>query len=184
MAEKLDVCFRTAIHGAEERREILLAVVSRASSFMARPVWTMRVRGEREMTEGEWTGDPVDLSDGWIAFFYPKKRSSAEGAIAVEVVGSAEVWTVSLPVERARGRDGDLEDLIWSLSTISEPCVAGIEYSMSGVLRSGRDVMADIADPHSLATYAVVHEARALTGWVTVRTASDRSLVRKTEGVS
>jgi hypothetical protein len=183
MAEKLDVCLRTAIHGAEERREILLAIVSRASRFMDRPLWTMRVR-ERETSEGEWCGEPVDVPDGWIAFFYPKKRSSVDGAIAVEVVGSAEVWTVSLPVERTRGRVGELEDLIWSLSTISEPCVAGIEYSMGGVLRSGRDVMADIADPHSLATYAVVREASAPPGWVTVRRGSDRSLVRKTEAVA
>jgi hypothetical protein len=183
MAENFDVCIGAAVHSAEECREILLAIFSLASGFVDRPVWTMRVRGH-EVSEGEWSGEPVDVPDGWIVFFYPKRRSSAEGAVAVENVRGTEVWTVSLPVERTRERVSELEDLVWRLSTISQPCVAGIEYSMGEVLRSGGEVMAEISAPHSLATYAVVREATRPSGWVTVRRESDRSLVRKTQVVT
>ena len=101
----------------------------------------------------------------------------------MELVGGAEVWTLSLPVEVARAHPTETLDVLWRLGAAHEPCVAGAEYSMAGVCRASFDVALEAATEHSLATHVVVRARDRLAGWSVLREDGERVLVRRSEAL-
>ena len=70
-------------------------------------------------------------------------------------------------------------EVLWRMGDVSLPCVAGNEYSMAQVRRSGTDVLEEAERPGSLATYAVVPSGRTLGGWTIVRADAGHALLAR-----
>ncbi len=147
---------------------------------MATPVWIMRVHG-REMLQGAWSGEPIDVPKDWVVCLYPKERSAEAGAWLIENVGDIDVWTLSLPVTMLPSRSHDVMGALWNISAASIPCVAGEEYSMSAVCRTGGQVIAEAISARSLASHIVARWSAAPVGWSVVRSATDRVLFARNE---
>lgn len=182
MTTKFCICVATVARTPEERRRFLGTLTAAAASVMGPPVWTMRVHGT-EMVQGPWSDDLIDVPKDAVVCFYPKARSSADGAWVVETVGDADTWTLSLPIAVLRTRSGDVLDTLWRMGEISLPCLGGEEYSMAAARRSEVDVLVEAAGAESLATHAVVQGGvGALKGWSVLRKVGDSVLLARKRG--
>ncbi|MGD0527710.1 MAG: hypothetical protein ABSE49_21435 [Polyangiaceae bacterium] len=178
MTERFDICVATKVRTPEERRAFFGTLAAPASSLIAWPVWTMRVRGS-EVVESDWNDEPIEVPEGWVVCLYPRVRSSSDGVWLVEIVGTDEIWTLSVPATLLLTRMNDLLAVMLHAAREGVPCIAGNEYSMAAVRRTGADAMVEAASPFSLATHAVVSKGIRLRGWAALREEGDRVLVAR-----
>ncbi len=164
MTQKFNICFATELRTPDERRDLLTALADSASSIIAAPVWTMRIHGN-EWIQGAWNGQPLDVWPDWVLHIYPKVRSASEGAWTVEIIAGVDVWTLSIPLDLFHARSKDVLMMLWTISEVSIPCVAGPEYSMAAAWRSGVDVATEAASTRSLASHAVTRLDGIFAGW-------------------